>query len=253
MNRKQNALAAAIVALTVGGTAWADGPARQLPLSAFLETQGSTNDVFGVPSYLGWLAPPPGRKTTPEPTYVGGNFGACDYAGLANDWLKDHHYPDLGTSFNGSVTERSLSDGRIQVNVELHTINALPFGLRTTTPPFGDFATDPPIFGGRPTEVLAGAVPGIGDCHASFSWKQNPGPLVDYSLAFGAPPAGFEPVDISFRATASGPLAAVAGQGPDGTPGHLFISETCFFHSAFKGATADACPAEYVEVRATGN
>jgi hypothetical protein len=253
MKRKLNVslLAAAIVALTFGATALADGPTRKLPLSAFLDTQGSTNDPLGVPAYLGWTAPPPGVKTL-APSYVGGNSGACDYAGLANEWLMAKGYPDLGTSFSGLVTERSLSDGRILVHVELHTTNALTYGLRVTAPNFGNFATDPAIFGARAPDVFAGATPGIGDCHASFSWKQNPGPLLDYSLAFAVFPPGFEPVDISFRAMADGPLTSIAGLGPDGTLGHLFISETCFFRTSFKGATADACPAEYVEVRAIG-
>ena len=92
----------------------------------------------------------------------------CDYAGLANEWLIANGYPDLGTSFSGSVTERSLSDGRILVRVELHTTNAFTFGTRITAPPFGDQATDPLIFGARPQDVLTGATPGIGECHASF-------------------------------------------------------------------------------------
>jgi len=247
-------LAAAIVALTFGATALADGPAKQLPVSAFLDTQGSTT-IFNppVPDYLGWAAPAPGVKT-PASSYVGGNGAACDYAGLANKWLMANGYPtDLGTSFSGSVTERSLSDGRIQVQVELHTKNALTWGVRNTTPPAGNQAVDPVIFGARPQDVLAkGAIPGIGECHASFAWKQDPGPLLDLDAAFTFGGPGFEPVDLSFRAMADGPLTAAAGLGPDGTPGHLFISQTCFFHAHFKGATADACPAEYVEVRAVG-
>ncbi len=252
--RKLNLLAAAIVTLTFGATALADGPAMHLPLSAFLDTQGSTA-IFNppVPDYLGWAAPPPGVKT-PAPSYVGGNGAACDYAGLANEWLTANGYPtDLGTSFSGSVTERSLSDGRILVQVELHTKNALTWGTRNVTPPYGNQAVDPVIFGARPQDVLTGAIPGIGECHASFSWKQEPGPVLDLARAFSFGAPGFEPVDLSFRAMATGPLTALAGLGPDGTQGHLFISQTCFFRTSFKGATADACPAEHVEVRAIGN
>jgi hypothetical protein len=228
----------------------ADGPARQRPLSDFLDTQGSQNlFIPPVPDYLGWVAPPPGVKT-PASSYVGGNSGSCDYAGIAKEWLVQNGYPDLGTSFSGSVTERSLDDGRILVSVELYTNNALTFGLRVTAPDFGNFATDPVIFGARAQDVLAGATPGIGACHASLAWKQAPGPLVDYIHPDGHPE--FELVNQSFRATASGPLTALAGLGPDGTPGLLIISQTGFFRTTFKGATADAFPAEFVEVRATG-
>jgi hypothetical protein len=247
---KLQASAVAIAALTFGGAAMGDGPAKKLPLSAFLDTQGSQNIyVPPVPDYWGWTAPPPGVKT-PAPDYVGGNAGACDYAGLANKWLVENGGHDLGTSYSGSVTTRALKDGRMLVQVELHTFNALTFGLRILAPPYGDFATDPPIFGARAQDVLAGATPGIGECHASFAWKQNPGPLVDFNHAWDEP--GFELVNLSFRANASGPLTALAGYGPDGTPGRLIISETGFLRTPGGGATADAFPAEFVEVHATG-
>jgi len=251
--KKLNVLAIAIVALTFGVTAWADGPAKKRPLSDFLSTQGSANVYIPpVPDYLGWVAPAPGVKT-PASSYVGGNSASCDYAGLANQWLVDNGGPDLGTSISGSVTERPLKDGRILVHVELHTVNALVFGLRVTFPEFGDFATDPLIFGARAQDVLLGATPGIGECHASFAWKQTPGALVDFTYGWAYPPAvGYETVNTSFRANARGPLTALAGLGPDGTPGHLMISQSGFFRTTFMGATADAFPAEFVEVRATG-
>jgi hypothetical protein len=242
--------AAAIIALTTGTAALADGKARHLPLSAFLETQGTQNIYIPpVPDYWGWVAPPPGVKT-PAPSYVGGNSSSCDYAGLANEWLIANGGPDLETSFSGSVTERTLADGRILVQVELHTMNALTFGLRVTAPDFGNFATDPLIFGARAQDVLAGATPGIGECHASFAWKQSPGPLLDFNHPETDP--NFDFVSLSFRGNATGPLTALAGYGPDGTPGRLIISQTGIFRTTFMGATADAFPAEFVEVRATG-
>lgn len=243
----------AIVALTLCANALADGPARKRPLSDFLSTQGTLGVYIPpVPDYWGWVAPPPGVKT-PASSYVGGNSGSCDYAGLANKWLvvtMGRPDLDLRTSFSGSVTERSLNDGRIQVQVELHTAKALTFGLRVTAPDFGNFATDPLIFGARAQDVLAGATPGVGECHASFVWKQMPGALVDFNHTEGQP--GFELISLSFRANASGPLTALAGYGPNGTPGRLFISQTGFFRTTFQGATADAFPAEFVEVRAVG-
>ena len=240
----------ALIALTFTATAGADGPAKKLPLSAFLDAQG-TQSIFipPVPDYWGWTAPPPGVKT-PAASYVGGNSASCDYAGLANEWLVTNGGPDLGTTYSGSVTQRALDDGRILVHVELHTKNALTFGLRIVAAPFGDFATDPLIFGARAQDVLAGATPGIGECHASFAWKQSAGPLIDYNHPETDP--NFEFVSLSFRASATGPLTALAGYGPDGTHGRLHIAETGIFHTAFKGATADAFPVELVEVRAIG-
>ena len=243
-------LAAGLAALAFATTGYAAGQTTRLPLSDFLDTQGSQSIYIPpVPDYFGWVAPPPGVKT-PAPSYVGGNSASCDYAGLANEWLVANAGPDLGTSFTGSVTKRSLSDGRILVNVELHAINALTFGLRVTAPDFGDFASDPLIFGARAQDVLTGATPGIGECHASFAWKQTPGPLVDFNHPSDP---NFEFVSLSFRANATGPLTALAGFGPDGTPGRLIISQTGIFRTTYMGATADAFPAEFVEVRATGN
>lgn len=256
MNRKLkwtiDLLSLALVTLVFAASAVAQGAAKRLPISAFLDTQGSQSIYIPpVPDYWGWVAPPPGVKT-PASSYVGGNAGSCDYAGLANGWLMQNGYPDLGTAFAGSVTTRSLADGRMLVQVELHTINALTFGLRVTTPDFGDFAVDPLIFGARAQDVLARtAPPALGECHASFAWKQMPGPLVDFNHPWDEP--AFELVSLSFRANADGQLTALAGFGPDGTPGRLIISQTGIFRTTFKGATADAFPAEFVEVRATGH
>ncbi len=105
--------------------------------------------------------------------------------------------------------------------------------------------------GARAQDVILGATPGVGECHASFAWKQSPGPLADVSHTELTP--NFEWVTESFRANAKGPLTALAGYGPTGTPGRLMISQTGIYHASFKGATADAFPAEFVEVRAVGN
>jgi hypothetical protein len=251
LNANLRRIAIAVVALMFGAAALAGGPAKQLPISAFLDAQG-TQAIYIPPvlDYLGWVAPPPGVKT-PAPSYVGGNSASCDYAGLANEWLMANGHPGLGTSFSGSVSTRPMNDGSIMVQVELHTVNALTFGMRITAPSYGDFATDPLIFGARAPDVLAGATPGIGECHASFAWTQSDGPLVDVVHPPCCDPY-FAFVNQSFRASATGPLTAAAGFGPNGTPGRLFISQTGFFRTTFKGATADAFPAEYVEVRAIG-
>ena len=56
--------AIAIFALTFGAAARADGPAVKLPLSAFLDTQGTQNiHIPPVADYRGLVAPPPGVKT----------------------------------------------------------------------------------------------------------------------------------------------------------------------------------------------
>lgn len=240
-----------VVTMILGGVALADGPAQKVSIEDYLAAQGST--VFYMPptaDYWGWTAPAPGVKT-PASSYVGGNEGSCDYANISGQWLADNGGPDLGTTVTGSVTKRKLDDGRILVQVETHTANALSFGLRIEAGPYGNFATDPLVFGARPVDVLEGATPAIGECHASFSWKQSDGPLVDMNHGWDQDP-NFEIVKFSFRATAVGPLTSESELGPDGTPGKMIISQTGFFRTSFKGATADAFPAEYVEFRKIG-
>ena len=68
----------AVVTVAFAGAAAAQGAANRLPLSAFLDTQGSQNIYIPpVPDYWGWTAPPPGVKT-PASSYVGGNGASCD-------------------------------------------------------------------------------------------------------------------------------------------------------------------------------
>ena len=81
--------------------------------------------------------------------------------------------------------------------------------------------------------------------------SRDPGPLLDYNHARGRPRLRIRGSLVPRQRER--PAHGVAGYGPDGTPGRLIISQTGFFRTTFKGATADAFPAEFVEVRATGN
>jgi hypothetical protein len=80
---------------------------------------------------------------------------------------------------------------------------------------------------------------------------QPPGALIDFTYGWLYADQGYETVNTSFRANAKGPLTAYAGLGPDGTPGHLIVSQTGFNRTTYMVATADWFPAEFVEVRAT--
>jgi len=84
-----------------------------------------------------------------------------DYAGLANDYLKEFG-KDLGTTTTGMIIERRLSDGRAEDTVLLTTNNALTWVIQGCA----DFATQPLLFGHRVTDILAGQDAAVGD---SFS------------------------------------------------------------------------------------
>ena len=168
----------------------------------------------------------------------------------------DNGHPSLGTTFGGSITERTLPDGRAQVSVQLDTKNALTWVIDLTT---GDFATGTVLFGHRAQDVLSmiEADAALGESHLQVVFR-NPAPglplpdLIANNFCFPPNLAGCELVSISFRANASGTLRAAFGV-PEGTHGRAVVSETgVLFRSHFMGATADGFPVELINLRVTG-
>jgi len=219
--------------------------AVQRPISDFLSMQGTTM-VFNtpVPDQIGWVNNPPTL------------FALFDYAGLAAKYLQDNFGILLDTTTSGSITERPLPDGRAESTVILHTKRALTWAAG----PAPDPNVTPPSFGYRPAEIAAdpSKVPALGESHLHVVFK-NPAPgadlpdLVDAFILGNAAP-GQELVFLAFRGTATGPLRAPSGLGPEGTPGRCFVVQTgILFRGPFKGATADGFPAELVELRRIGH
>ena len=238
LNSLLSAMGAVALALSIGGTAAADGKAQQLPLSDFIAAQGTTM-VFQPPNpdTLGWSGRPP--------TYP--FLGFIDYTGLVNGAIVDLGGASLGTEVSGTFKKRDLAGGKVEYTVDIHTTNA----FAAMQPNGPNFDTDPYLFGNRSQDVADGATPAIGDCHFFFAWRANAGePIVDAAqLVIGEVlPAGFELLKLSFRGTATGPIHANAGLGPEGTPGRLVISQTGIFHTSFQGATGDGFPAEVVDL-----
>jgi hypothetical protein len=135
----------------------AQGPTVQRPIEDFLDAQGTTM-VFNAPvrDQLGW-ANNPGLSNSHNPPPF--QFALFDYAGFANDYLTSQRYPSLGTTTDGTITERPLADGRAEVHVILHTTNALAWASN----PVPDPNTTPTLFGNRAADVLTGATPALGD------------------------------------------------------------------------------------------
>jgi hypothetical protein len=224
----------------------------QRPLSDFLNAQG-TISVFNccappVPDYIGWTRP----SDTPP---VDQRLAVVDYAGVGNAWLVSNGYPSLGTTISGSISERPLADGRAEVTVILHTVDALAYVVPfDPNGPINQAQINPLFFGFRPQDLLADPTkqPALGESQLRVVFKnQAPGaPLPDIVDAFvlGNVAPGQELISISFRANSTGQLRAPSGF-PEGTPGRLIVSETGLFMTQFKGATADGFPAETVELR----
>jgi len=205
-----------LAVVTVFSLCYAPNAARaqvtKRPLSGFLQAQGTTATVFApVPDYLFFFD-------------AVGTSGSVDYAGIANQFLVNHGLPSLGTKIDGSVSERTLSNGLAEVTVILHTSNALTF------------VTDPnniPLFGYLATELPANPSlrPAIGDSLFKVVFKNTAGaPIPDLDCLTGIVPcpANFELRFISLYATATGPLRSTSGV-PENTPGRATIVQTGLF------------------------
>jgi hypothetical protein len=201
----------------------------------------------------GWLRSPstlqevPPQKGNVQPA----RCASVDYAGLANAKIEELSVGTIsfGTTTSGTITEHPLADGRAQVTVRLHTKNVLTWVVSG-----GDCASDSLLFGHRVPDVLAGADAALGESFLQVKFINTaPGaPLPDLEQLILAPKPGQEfPSFISLTARADGTLRGNFGV-PDGTPGRAEVIQTGLFMTKFKGATADAFPAERINLNAVG-
>ncbi len=218
--------------------------AVQRPLSDFLGAQGSTNGFIPpLPDFIAW------SNNNPQTL-----FTAVDYAGVVASYLESHGGPALGTRITGTVTERPLADGRARVSVILHTDRALTW---TIAMPPTNIATDPLLYGYRGTDLLANPAltPALSssDLQVDFNNTAPGAPLPDLITAFvlGQAQPGQELVMLSFHSRGQGPLRAAFGVA-DGTPGRCTVVNTGLFQTPFRGALADAFPAEHIQLQAVG-
>ena len=150
---------------------------------------------------------------------VRGLCGFVDYSGFATRYLERTGGPSLGTTYDGSITERVLNDGRAEVTITLRTQNALAFAQ-----PCEGFPFSPLLFGAVPVEILAGAEPSVGNSFLSFTYIAPAGhPLPELVQVFIAEPP-YELVKVAFHAQAIGLLRAASGFG-EGTIGRLYIQQ----------------------------
>ena len=201
-----------------------------------------------VANYIGWS----------DPDRLLG--AAVDYAGLANQWIEQESggTVSFGTSLRGTVTERTLQDGRALVHVTLHTEHALSFAVAECEPQGEsatcDFASDPLVLGARAPDVLQGATPAFGDSHLDVKFISTaPGaPLPDLlQLAF-LPEPGQELLQIKFHASAEGVLHAAFGVA-EGTRGRLAVQEIGLFNTGFHGQLSNGFSAEFVKLHPLGH
>ncbi len=218
--------------------------ASSRPISDFLLAQGSTNFFIPpLPDFIAW--------TDNAPLTM---FASVDYAGVVAAYLLSHGGPNVGTEMAGTVSERPLPDGRADVNVTLHTKNAVTWIIPL---PASDLATDPLLYGARGTELLANPslVPTLSRCEmrVNFTNTAMGAPLPDLiAFILGTNDPAQELRAVMVNATGGGTMHAAAGV-PEGTPGRFTLINNGVFHASFKGGTADGFPAEQIVLRPAGS
>ncbi|HEY7374079.1 MAG TPA: hypothetical protein VIF57_18100 [Polyangia bacterium] len=208
----------------------------QRPISDFLSTQGTFCVDDGAGGCTIFVPPTPNFVGFTDTVHdLGISF---DYAGLSEVPLGG----TLGTTFDGSVSERTVKDGSVIVTVHLHTSNALvyviPFDPTSSENQFGENQL---LFGTRVTDVQAGAQPALGDSNFTLEFTNAaPGlPIPDFEQLLFAPGPGQSILSVVFEGSASGQFA-------NGTPGKVHVIERGIFHNGFHGAVADGFPAEFI-------
>lgn len=174
----------------------------QPSIDDFINAQGSTpNPAYSFAFYATPFAPHLPNyavgfttATCPGPFCQyqdGSRIAVVDYAGGANDYLKKHGYSSLNTKTDGSVTQRPLPDGRVEVTVVLHTQNALTFISKWdpngASPP-QSAESNTRLFGSSVSELLHFKTdrPALADSLLVMVFKQPPNsPLPDLVKLFG--------------------------------------------------------------------
>jgi hypothetical protein len=227
--------------------ALADGAAIR-PVEDFVETQGTYCIDDGMGGCVLFVPPIENFFGLSDPAED--VSASVDYAGLADNWIID---ASGGTvSFDtGQVVERPLPDGRAEVDVNLHTTNALTWVVDG-----GDFANGDLLFGNRAPDVLAGADAVLGDINFRVKFINTaPGdPLPDLLQLAIEPLPGQE--FLSFLAAnvhADGSFHEAFGV-PEGTRGKVQIVERGLLTNPGQGSFAgdDGFPVERINLIVTG-
>lgn len=199
-------------------------------------TKRPVTDFTDVQTVLvGWSAP---AQTTGA--RADNLFMLMDYTGLRNRQIIAGGGPDLGTIISGSITERALDDGTVEVHVVVHADNSFAIGRA--------LLTNVILFGHSAGQVIGGADVALGQCDFDLTFINS---------APGAPMPDLATTNVTFkslffRGSADGTLRAAFGV-PDGTPGRGHVVQNGLFNASGQGATADGFPAELITFKQVGN
>ena len=209
------------------------------------------NTSPGIPAFVIWS-----QKLPTQPCV------SVDYAGLENEFLQEFYNVSLGTTTDGTITERPLANGTAEVTVLLHTQNALTFVVEGSTVGC-DFENldNKVLFGYPPADIGSTQNPSMASLADSFLkvvfTNNAPGaPLPDMEQLFFAPLPGEELRFVSFHVQATGSLRAPFGVA-DGTPGRAEVAQTGLLFPFTEAAPnsrvgLDAFPAEHIDLMIVG-
>jgi hypothetical protein len=215
----------------------------QRPIEDFVEVQGTfcigvEPDCWFIidplPNFVGWCSYAPDR------------CASVDYAGVVDDYWGG----PFGTTMRGKVTERPLPDGRAEVNVRLHTANALTWVVE------GDDFNNTVLFGQRFTvkpDDWAGAALGESLLQVKFINSAPGAPLPDLIQLFFFPEEDQEILFVSFKARADGTLREAFGV-PDGTPGRVQVTQTgLYMTNSAQAPDGSFWPVELINLMVVGH
>jgi hypothetical protein len=164
-------------------------------------------------------------------------FFVADYAGVINNT----YGLGLPSTFEGTITDRALSDGTAEVRIMLRAHNVLTYVIDNNFP-------FPTFFGARRSEVQNGATPTLGDADLDITLINSApnAPIPDLFSMETTP-------RITFHASAFGPLRAAAGFGPDGTPGHAWTNQIGLLTKVHGHPSINGFATENVRLQAVGH
>jgi hypothetical protein len=179
---------------------------------------------------------------------------AADFTGVINNTL----HLGLPSTFDGSISERALSDGTAEVKIMLRAQKVLTFVLR-----WSDITL---LFGGTPAQIFD--FPGWEDLNTP-EWENAKGTQTLGDAVFEITFINSAPGDpipdiieiltsrrvtkVNFNSSAFGPLTAAAGLGPDGTPGHAWSNQVARFTIVHGHLAIDGCAVENIRLQPVGH
>ncbi len=209
------------------------------------------NTSPGIPSFLGWT-----QKLLTQPC------AAVDYASVENKFLREFYNISLGTTTDGTITERPLANGTAEVTVLLHTQKALTWVVEGSTVGCDFVNVDNKVlFGHTAADIASTQDTSLASLAESFLkvvfTNTAPGaPLPDIEQVLAAPLPGQQVLFESFYAQATGSLRAPFGVA-DGTPGRVQVVQTGLFFPFTEAnpksrVGLDAFPAEHIDLAVVG-